>query len=772
MAENIGALILPIGADASQFNRSINDVKAAFKELSNTIASTPFNLVTDKQKLELNALQETLKILTTDVKAFGEAVKIPENSILGLKERIRQLNDEKIRLDPTTSASKIAKLTQEIDNLEEKLQNVNNLGKKVESSSVGVSAGFNKLSQSSSKARQALTSVNLIAQDLPFGFIAIQNNIPALFQSFSTLREEAKKTGVSVGSQLAAQFQGTAGAVLGLGLAFTAATAIITYAIQTYGSFGAAVDALFGKVDPLQKTLDRLNKSYEDYNKELKSNAEITAVADRSQSGLAQTVDILSKKATDLSKSEQERGKYLNQLKEIDKGYFGQLTTGAENVDKIKKATDEYTSALIANARVKAFQQQLDAIDAQIAPLEIFRDELKASGVEAENLRRTSTKLFVDPTEKVTKRLADNADQIEELYKRRTFIVDGLEQAIAGFKSLKKEGQDLSKTNFTLSIEPQDLDAAFNLDKIISNITKFGNALLDTNKSVEERKNALKELIAINPQVFSDLSLEKSSTLANKDAIESYLKSLEVLKKEKEFNARASQVNAEFLKQEQKSQEQAAKAEEDRFDTLVKLTYAQDDLGNSTDKIVKKNNSYLNQLNEIQQLNKAIIEDLTKGLKLDSVYSKALENLLNFGEYTKKTASDIVKSIKFLQEPFEGFFTTLLEEGSSSWRTFADDVIKQIRRITASLLSRALINGIAYLLNLATGGAAGIVKAGLKGVSTAALGDFLSSTPGAANFSGIQGGPMQMAGAVNLTLRGSDLVASINRTNTTINRVG
>jgi hypothetical protein len=772
MAENIGALILPIGADASQFNRSINDVKAAFKELSNTIASTPFNLVTDKQKLELNALQETLKILTTDVKAFGEAVKIPENSILGLKERIRQLNDEKIRLDPTTSASKIAKLTQEIDNLEEKLQNVNNLGKKVESSSVGVSAGFNKLSQSSSKARQALTSVNLIAQDLPFGFIAIQNNIPALFQSFSTLREEAKKTGVSVGSQLAAQFQGTAGAVLGLGLAFTAATAIITYAIQTYGSFGAAVDALFGKVDPLQKTLDRLNKSYEDYNKELKSNAEITAVADRSQSGLAQTVDILSKKATDLSKSEQERGKYLNQLKEIDKGYFGQLTTGAENVDKIKKATDEYTSALIANARVKAFQQQLDAIDAQIAPLEIFRDELKASGVEAENLRRTSTKLFVDPTEKVTKRLADNADQIEELYKRRTFIVDGLEQAIAGFKSLKKEGQDLSKTNFTLSIEPQDLDAAFNLDKIISNITKFGNALLDTNKSVEERKNALKELIAINPQVFSDLSLEKSSTLANKDAIESYLKSLEVLKKEKEFNARASQVNAEFLKQEQKSQEQAAKAEEDRFDTLVKLTYAQDDLGNSTDKIVKKNNSYLNQLNEIQQLNKAIIEDLTKGLKLDSVYSKALENLLNFGEYTKKTASDIVKSIKFLQEPFEGFFTTLLEEGSSSWRTFADDVIKQIRRITASLLSRALINGIAYLLNLATGGAAGIVKAGLKGVSTDALGDFLSSTPGAANFSGIQGGPMQMAGAVNLTLRGSDLVASINRTNSTINRVG
>jgi hypothetical protein len=199
---------------------------------------------------------------------------------------------------------------------------------------------------------------------------------------------------------------------------------------------------------------------------------------------------------------------------------------------------------------------------------------------------------------------------------------------------------------------------------------------------------------------------------------------------------------------------------------------AQDFFIKSLTEFLQKNDSLIAQQKEIQDINEGVIADLTKGLKLDSVYSKALQNLLNFGEYTKKTSSDIVRSIRFLQEPFEGFFTTLLEEGSTSWRTFADDVIKQIRRITASLLSRALINGIAYLLNLATGGAAGIIKAGLKGVSTDALGDFLSSTPGSANFSGIQGGPMQMAGAINLTLRGSDLVGSINRTNSTINRVG
>jgi hypothetical protein len=96
MAENINALILPIGADATQFERSINDVKSAYKELSATIAATPFNLVTDKQKLQLNALKETLTVLTTDVKTFGQAVKIPENSILVLTQRIAELNKKKI----------------------------------------------------------------------------------------------------------------------------------------------------------------------------------------------------------------------------------------------------------------------------------------------------------------------------------------------------------------------------------------------------------------------------------------------------------------------------------------------------------------------------------------------------------------------------------------------------------------------------------------------------------------------------------------------------
>ena len=87
MAENINALILPIGADPSQFQKSINDVKAAYKDLSTLISNTPFNLVTAEQKTLLGQYGQTIKTLTNDVKQFGAALGPPANSIAGLDKK-------------------------------------------------------------------------------------------------------------------------------------------------------------------------------------------------------------------------------------------------------------------------------------------------------------------------------------------------------------------------------------------------------------------------------------------------------------------------------------------------------------------------------------------------------------------------------------------------------------------------------------------------------------------------------------------------------------
>ena len=128
MAE-VNALILPIGADASSFDRSINDVKARIKELVAVIKATPFNLIKSEQLQQLGQLEGTLKRLEQQVLETGKAFQFPENSIQGLTQKINELNNKKIILDAKTSAAEIARLNKEIDQLSQKRANLENLGK-------------------------------------------------------------------------------------------------------------------------------------------------------------------------------------------------------------------------------------------------------------------------------------------------------------------------------------------------------------------------------------------------------------------------------------------------------------------------------------------------------------------------------------------------------------------------------------------------------------------------------------------------------------------
>jgi len=85
----------------------------------------------------------------------------------------------------------------------------------------------NSVKSFSKSSQNALTALSLTIQDLPFGFIGIQNNLPGIIQGFSQMSQEAK-TGASVTSQLVTSLVGPAG----LFLAFSAITAIVTLAVQ------------------------------------------------------------------------------------------------------------------------------------------------------------------------------------------------------------------------------------------------------------------------------------------------------------------------------------------------------------------------------------------------------------------------------------------------------------------------------------------------------------------------------------------------------------
>ena len=705
MAENVNALILPIGADVTQFQKSINDVKDRIKELSSTIKATPFNLVSQGQRDELAGLIDTLERLNTSV--------------------------------AKTSAT------------------------------LGQSEGPTK------NARSALTSLSLVAQDLPFGFIAIQNNLPAVISSFGQL--SAASGGLKAAlSQIGTALVGPAG----LFLAFSAVTAGITFAIQKYGSLSNAITAIVSDNEDLASTIAKVRKEYDSYNSSLDNLDLSVRKSEAADSGKIQTIKILTETVTNLENSESKRSKALSNLKGIDKDYYGSFTTSAEDTEKLRKATDNLTQSIITQARVKGLEGRITAITTALLDVQDAQEQIAPAFTKSANkVEKSLAKAGqfgqitiqdvgeVINLSNIQKQLSEGDAAIDKETDRLNKTRIRLEKELESLVNVGKDGGGDGKIKDILKLDTQELDAAFNLKDIKSRVNEYGNILLNVNNTEKQRANALKELIAINPAFANTLSLNKSRLEQNKLAIEDNVRSLNVLIQQREFDKRALEVNNKFIADQERQREKNILAEEKEFDALVNLSMAYDKIGNSTDKVVKANNDFLDQLAFGQE----VIEMLNKALKLDDVYNKALENLVNFGEFQRKEIDKIVKDLRFLQEPLEGFFTTALEGAGANWKAFADDVIKQIKRVTAALLAKSLIKGLA---NLLAPGVGGLIGAGLSGISDAGLGDFLSNTGGQrVNFDGLQGG-MQMSGQVVFVQRGSDLVGVLNRTNSTIGRIG
>jgi len=114
-----------------------------------------------------------------------------------------------------------------------------------------------QIDQFAKSSRIALTNLSLVVQDLPFGFIGIQNNLPFVIKSFQDLSKETGGAGNALKS-LGSSLIGPGG----LFFAFSILTTGLTYLTQEYGSLSNAANILLG----IQKSQKQI---LEDYNKEL-----------------------------------------------------------------------------------------------------------------------------------------------------------------------------------------------------------------------------------------------------------------------------------------------------------------------------------------------------------------------------------------------------------------------------------------------------------------------------------------------------------------------
>jgi uncharacterized phage infection (PIP) family protein YhgE len=596
----------------------------------------------------------------------------------------------------------------------------------------------------SKQSRTALTSLSLVLQDLPFGFIGIQNNLPGLIQGFNELKLQTGSTKNAI-LQLAASISGPAGLLLG----YSAAISLTTVLVQKYGSLDAALDAFIGKTRSAADIQNKLNKELEG---SIKSSAGEIA-------NLNSLVSVL----TNVNST---RSQQVGAYQEINKQYPGLLA----NINSENAASA--TSISLLSARLELYKQQIILEGRREALIKLVGE----SALEGEKAISALTN-------------RDNLGFFDKL----GLELRGLFAGIGGLGVINVLNQDLGNAAKSVNSYNERLQILNNeLSKVNGEIVKLVDTQKKEAQSSKEAAKRAKELAEARKKQFELLGDIRK--LRN----EKFLDFDPTLKPIKKVDAKA------YVESFSKSLQNLPAT---NIDSLIDVLFPEKDFKIISDAWGKINKDTAPKLEEFKnQIRDALIsKELTTGVKTsyddiekaiteaigriqttisqDSGITQRFQDAVNKGanEFARlkeeiKQFEDLQSSIQQnLERPFRSFFDDLLENGKVAFDNFEKLVKDSLKRI----LAQAIATGLAQLLAslLSGGGTTAITKLAAGAQISKKLGDLskiggLFTRVAAPSFGGVGGGPLQMAGAVNLSLRGSDLVASINRTNSTINRVG
>ena len=560
--------------------------------------------------------------------------------------------------------------------------------------------GLDKLPQAANQGAASLNALGQVARDAPFGFVAIQNNLPILFDQLGNL---SSKSGGAVNAlkSIGSALVGPAGVTFAIGGAISA----ITVLVQKYGSLGGAIDAIFGKQSQFSEQILEATKSYEDFNKEKRSSIEIANEEVASIEGTISRVQSLGAIVTDQTRTYNERNSALNDLKSISKEYFGNLDIEKSKLSDLTNAVTSYISSIKQAAITKGFEGAIGETSVELAKQIKLLDNLKG---ELEDAKRAPVK-FIGKADQVDTRDIDAANErynkqkqvVETLRKDITLYNDEIDKSVQKQNALKAP---IDASNKSFEVQKQQLkDNAKNL----KNYNK-------------EQKDALE--LKIEQQRVDDLYATKKKIKDQAELNNIELEGIRSATKERRKGEREAGVGALIPKQ---------------------ISTVPPSLNNEkilTDARVATNT----------------LDRLKKEADLTAAY-----NLINGTFFA----------------PLDTLFSNFFETGKFAFKEFAQSVLKAISQIVSKIIATGIVTLLASILipgfSAAGGGLGKTLLSGITGALGFGGGGFGGSKSVAApNFGGVSGGGMQMAGAVNLTLRGSDLVGSINRTNATINRVG
>ncbi len=176
----------------------------------------------------------------------------------------------------------------------------------------------------SGQATNALSNLSRVAQDAPYGFIGIANNLNPLLESFQRLKVDAGSTSGAL-KAMGAGLMGPAG----IGLALGAVSSIIV-------AFGPKIMDFINGTNKASEAEDKFAKSLSD----ARAEASETGIRLQAYLTISQNANVSEERRAEAFKA------VVNELSKVNKAYASTITT----VDQARGAVELYTQALVAQA--------------------------------------------------------------------------------------------------------------------------------------------------------------------------------------------------------------------------------------------------------------------------------------------------------------------------------------------------------------------------------------------------------------------------------------
>lgn len=679
---NIG---VRFGAEGlNELKKSVNDLNVPFVALKKNLAGLTFPKfnagaaadelgklppVISQSVASLESYKKTIAGLKTNI-AGGI---IPKLSFVSIDQLQSKLNDIRSKLTANTNPALFKGLNTEAVKAQTAITALNK-------SISGTKSPLNELNPAVGRANYALLNLGRVAQDAPFGLIGIANNIEPLIQSFQALGREAKNNG-GVLSALGKSLIGPGGLLL----AFSGLSFVASGGIETIKKF-------FAQFGDANKDITKAKE----FLAELRTSMNIKFEAQGSVAGEIAEVTALASVVRDETAAKKERLAAIEQLKKINKSYFGDLSLEKSAIAGLAKVQEEYTQALVQQAVIKGFSEEISKTSVELFRQKQVLSEAGKQYLQSETNLSKLQQRYKD-FDKTGKSININLATSSQADAQVGIARDNVEKASKAYNQQLEIVNKLTKSYNDYNTEINKAVGASLKLKPLSTDTGSGSET-DT---LQKRLNKLKEIQKTQEEIVSKKVSERAE-------IDIDIKGADALEIEKNKIARRLEEVRALIETSQKIYE---------LEVQISVRDAQKN-GLSADELNKLKKGYESDLQKYLNLEPAVLEGSVEvkpqvNINTAGINADSIESVI-----AKKTGLDKeIKSKRPIRIRYERAEFFLALDGGAA-RQAAEKLAIDFSTTFANLVGQAITDSF---VALGEGIAAAFAGDGLKGLVTPLL---------------------------------------------------